>query len=33
MEAQGIEKAFYGYNGVRLHSALGYLAPNEYYRR
>ncbi len=33
MEVQGIEKAFYGYNDIRLRSALGYLALDEYYIR
>ncbi len=28
-----IEKAFCDYNNVRLHSALGYMTPNEYYRK
>ncbi len=31
--AECIEKAFYDYNNVRLHSALVYKTPNEYYRK
>ena len=31
--AEYIEKAFYDYINVRPHSALNYLAPNEYYRK
>ena len=31
--AECIEKAFCDYNNVRLHSALGYMTPNEYYRK
>ncbi len=31
MEVQGIEKAFYGYNDIRLHSALGYPALDVYH--
>ena len=33
-EAAGhIEKAFYDYNNVRMHSAIGYMAPNEFYNK
>lgn len=30
--AEYIDKAFYDYNNVRLHSALWYMTPNEFYR-
>lgn len=29
--AECIEKAFHDYNNVRIHSAIGYMTPNEYY--